>query len=86
MTARIHRPACGPVLRRPNHAEHNGAIRLLQAAIDGRRTCDAMIVRVKRDLPDVDVYGRGVDRASQFLQAGGGIDDLIIAHVPYPNR
>lgn len=45
-----------------------------------------MIVHVKQDLPDVDVYGGGPDRASELLQASGGIDDLDIAHVPYPNR
>lgn len=45
-----------------------------------------MIVYVKQDLPDVELYGGGLDRASELLQAGGGIDDLNIAHDPYPNR
>ena len=66
--------------------EHKEAAELLRAAITGRRTYDAMIVYVKQDLPDVELYGGGLDRASELLQAGGGIDDLNIAHDPYPNR
>lgn len=73
-------------LRRSDNEEHNEAARLLQGAIDRHRTYDAMIVHVKQDLPDVEVYGGGLDRASELLREGDGIDDLSIAHVPYPNR
>jgi hypothetical protein len=59
---------------------------LLQATIDRHRTYDAVIVHVKQELPGMDMYGRGLDRASELLRAGDGIDDLNIAHVPYPNR
>jgi hypothetical protein len=66
--------------------EHREAAQLLRAAITRRRTYDAMIVHVKQQLPGMDVYGRGLDRASELLRAGDGIDDVNIAHVPYPNR
>ena len=74
------------LLAKSGTADHKRARDLLLQVIDEERTYDAKIVHVHQALSDVKVYGPKLDRATQLLRSGGGIDDLDIVHVPYPNR
>lgn len=60
--------------------------RLIQEVIDRDRTYDAVIVHVHPALDGTRVYGPGIDRSTELLRDGGGIGELDIVAVPYPNR
>jgi len=49
------------------------------------RSYDVKIVHVHQAVPNVKVYGPGLDRATELLESGG-VGDINIVHVPYPNR
>jgi hypothetical protein len=52
---------------------------------EGPRGYDVKIVHVHQEVPAVKVYGPGLDRATELIKSGG-VGDINIVHVPYPNR
>ena len=74
------------LLEKSNRADYQDAARLMRQVLRGSRGYDAKIVHVHPALDDTRVYGPGLDRATELLKAGGGMGDLDIVHVPYPNR